>query len=105
MAYERLFILTVTYSIITGTAAGLLSLQSWEILRRSPFGRAVFFLSLVMVVFILYHVVLLLFPTPPISSLLLESALFTGMAAFVGLLIWSQHRMRVGSLGGVGDGR
>ncbi len=99
MALEPLFALTVVYSIITGTAAGVLSLQAWEILRHSPFGRAVSLLSLVMVLFILYHVLLLLFPVPPVRPDLLESALMTGMALFVGLLIWSQHRMRVGTAG------
>lgn len=94
MTYGALFTLTVVFSIITGTAAGLLSLQTWAILRRSPFGRAVFFLSLVMVIFILYHVVLLLVPSFTIAAKLLKSAMFTGVALFIGLMIWSQHRLR-----------
>lgn len=97
MAYESVFALTVVYAIITGTAAGVLSLQTWEILRHSPFGKAVFFLSLVMALFILYHVLLLLLPTTTVPADLLESAMLTGMALFVGLLIWSQHRMRARS--------
>lgn len=94
MSEHLLFTLSVTYSLITGTAAGLLSLQAYEILRRSPFGRAVFVLSLVMVVFILYHAVLLLFPTTPPIATLIKSLLFTGVAIFTGLMILSQHRMR-----------
>lgn len=94
MTEALLFTLTVLYSIITGTAAGLLSLQTWEILRRSPFGRAVFFLSLVMLVFIVYHVFLLLVPSTPLAAKLMKSAMLTGVALFIGLMIWSQHKLR-----------
>lgn len=94
MVSETLYNLTVAFSLAAGSAAGLLSLLTWETLRRSPFGRAVFFLSLVMVLFIVYHVVLLVSPTTPAYVVLFKSALFTGTAGFVWMLVWSQHRLR-----------
>ena len=94
MVGEVLYNLTVAFSLVAGSAAGLLSLLTWETLRRSPFGRAVFVLSLVMVLFILYHVVVLVSPTPPPYVLVFKSALFTGVAVFIWMLVWSQRRMR-----------
>lgn len=88
------YTLTVTFSLVTGTAAGILSLLTWETLRRSPFGRAVFVLSLVMVVFILYHTFLLVFPTPPLILHAFKSITFTGVAIFIWMLIWSQRRIQ-----------
>ena len=94
MASETLYNLTVAFSLVTGSAAGLLSLLTWETLRRSPFGRAVFVLSVVMVLFIVYHVVLLVSPAAPAYAGVFKSALFTGVALFVWMLVWSQHRLR-----------
>ncbi|MFB6354090.1 MAG: hypothetical protein ABEJ92_08400 [Halobacteriales archaeon] len=102
MSGDLLFTLSVSYALITGTAAGILSLQTYEFLRRSPFGRAVSVLSLVMLVFIVYHVVLLLFPTPPPVATAIKSLLFTGVAVFVGLMIRSQRRMRARAAAGGG---
>lgn len=94
MVSETVYNLTVAFSLAAGSAAGLLSLLTWETLRRSPFGRAVFVLSLVLVVFIAYHVVLLV--APPAAGVLavFKSAMFTGIAVFIGLLVYSQHRLR-----------
>lgn len=94
MAGETVYNLTVAFSLVTGSAAGLLSLLTWETLRRSPFGRAVFVLSVVMVIFIVYHVLLLVSPSPPAYAGLFKSALFTGVALFVWMLVWSQHRLQ-----------
>lgn len=94
MVSDTVYNLTVAFSLATGSAAGLLSLLTWETLRRSPFGRAVFVLSLVMVLFIVYHVVLLVSPTMAVFAMLFKSALFTGTALFVWMLVWSQHRLR-----------
>ena len=94
MVGAALYNLTVAFSLATGSAAGLLSLLTWETLRRSPFGRAVFVLSLVMVLFIVYHVVLLVSPTAPAYAVVFKSALFTGVAVFIWMLVWSQRRMQ-----------
>lgn len=89
-----LFTFTVAFSLVTGTAAGLLSLLTWEILRRSPLGQAVFVLSIVLVIFILYHVIVLLSPDPPMVAHLFKSAMFTGAAVFIWTMVWNQRRMR-----------
>ena len=94
MASEMLYNLTVAFSLATGSAAGLLSLLTWESLRRSPFGRAVFVLSIVMVLFIVYHVLLLASPATAAYARVFKSALFTGVAVFIWMLVWSQRRMR-----------
>lgn len=94
MVGGTIYDLTVAFSLITGSAAGLLSLLTWETLRRSPFGRAVLVLAAVMVLFIVYHVVVLVSPTPPAYIVVFRSVLFTGVAVFIWLLIWSQRRLR-----------
>lgn len=101
MQQGSVFTLTVAFSLVTGTAAGLLSLLTWEILRRSPLGRAVFVLSIVLVVFIGYHVVVLLSPNPPALANLFKSAMFTGATAFIWVMVWVQRRMRQRATGEV----
>lgn len=86
--------IALAFALVSGTAAGVLALLTWEALRRSPFGRAVFLLSAVMVVFILYHGFLVVADTPPVWAKLFKSLMFTGVAAFIWMLIWSQHRLR-----------
>ena len=94
MASDVVYNLTVAFSLAAGSAAGLLSLLTWETLRRSPFGRAVFVLSVVMVLFIAYHVLLLVSPTRASYAVVFKSVLFTGVAVFIWMLVWSQRRMR-----------
>ena len=94
MASEVIYNLTVAFSLAAGSAAGLLSLLTWESLRRSPFGRAVFVLSLVMVLFIAYHVLLLVSPSAPTFVPVFKSGLFTGVTVFIWMLVWSQRRLR-----------
>lgn len=101
MQGDPLFTLTVVFSLVAGTAAGLLSLLTWEILRRSPLGRAVFVLSAMLVAFILYHVVVLLAPELPAIANLFKSAMFTGATVFIWTMVWVQHRMRQRVTGGV----
>ncbi len=94
MVGETLYNLSVAFSLAAGSAAGLLSLLTWEALRQSPFGRAVFFLSVVLVVFIAYHVVLLVSPPAGGVVAVLKSVMFTGVAFFIWMLVWSQHRLQ-----------
>lgn len=94
MVSETFYNFTVAFSLAAGSAAGLLSLLTWETMRQSPFGRAVFLLSLVLVVFIAYHVVLLASPpTGPVLAVF-KSAMFSGVTVFIWMLVWSQHRLR-----------
>lgn len=89
---------SVLFALVTGTAAGMLSLLTWEILRRSPFGRAVFVLSLAMVGFTLYHVVVIVFPDTPGIAHLFKSVTFTGVTVFIGMMVLIQRRMQEGML-------
>lgn len=86
--------LGIIFSLVTGTAAGLLSLLTWEILKRSPFGRAVLVLTGAMALFTVYHAVSLFIPGSTVALGLLKSGLFTGVAAFILLLVVKEHRMR-----------
>jgi len=91
--------LTIVLSLVSGTAAGLLSLLTWEILRRSPLGRAVFVLSIVLVIFTLYHVIVLVSPIPTLVEKLFKSAMFTGATVFIWTMVWIQRRMRRSAAG------
>ena len=93
MVSDTLYQLSVGFSLAAGSAAGLLSLLTWESLRRSPFGRAVLVFSAVLVAFIAYHVVLLVSPPTAQVAVLIKSATFTGVAAFTWLLVLSQRRL------------
>lgn len=97
MADPTLFTASVTVSLVAGTAAGVLALLSWEIFRASPFGRALFALTVVMVAFTLYHAVLLVFDGESmLAASVVRSAVFTGLAVTVGFVIVSQRRLRSG---------
>lgn len=97
MSDVTLFSVSVTFSMITGTAAGLLALLTWKIFRAAPFGRALFTLTIVMAAFTLYHGVLLVFDGESmLAASLVRSAVYTGMAVVVGLVIASQRRLRSG---------
>lgn len=93
-----LFNLSVTFALVAGTGAGLLALLTWEIFRFSPFGRALFTLTIVMAVFTLYHAALLVLGTDAmLVTDVFQSVIFTGMAAFIGMVIWSQRHLRIGA--------
>lgn len=94
MVGETVLAATLLFSIITGTAASILSLLTLAILRRSPFGRAVFVLSVVLALFVLYHVAVFLAPERVIVDHAVKSVVYTGFAAFVWLMVWSQRRLR-----------
>lgn len=87
MPGDAVFHVTVTFAVVTGTAAGVLSLLTWEVFRRSAFGRVIFAFSGLLSVFILYHVLLLV--AGELGGLLavLESVLYTGLVAFVILVV------------------
>lgn len=94
MAGTTLFNFGVSFELVTGTSAGLLSLLSWEIFRRSPLGRAILVLSLATAVFTLNHVLLLVFESNTTVLRMLESVVYTGLAVFVGFMVLSQRRVR-----------
>lgn len=94
MTGGTLFDLSVAFAIVTGSGAGMLSLLSWEIFRRSPLGRSILVLSSTMSVFIVYHVLLLGLQTDPVLLKIIESVAYTGVVGFIGAMVLSQHRLR-----------
>ena len=87
MPGDTLFHFSVTLAIVTGTAAGVLAVLNWEVFRHSVFGRAIFGLAILMAVFILYHALLMSFKGTVPGITVLESVFYTGVAAFVGVLL------------------
>lgn len=85
---------SVALALVTGTAAGVLSLLSWEIFRHSPFGRAVAVLSVFMSIYIIYHGVVLVLHPEPLIAKLLENAAYTGLVVFIAMMIRVQRRFR-----------
>jgi len=94
MASGVLFNVSVAFAIVTGTGAGILSLLTWEIFRRTAFGAAIFALTFVMSTFILYHVVLLVLQSNSSNTQLLECSMYTCLFVLTILLIHYQRRMR-----------
>lgn len=94
MVAGSLFDLSVAFAIVTGTGAGLLSVLAWKIFRSSPVGRAILALSMVMSVFILYHVLLLGLQSYPMFVKVIESAAYTGVVLFIAAMVLSQRRLR-----------
>ena len=92
----------MTFAVVTGTAAGVLSLLSWEVFRRSAFGRVVFTLCALMTVFIVYHVLVLVTGQPGPLLELLEALLYTGLVAFVLLALHVERQFGDASDRGVG---
>jgi len=93
MTGSGLFHLSVTFAIVTGSAAGILSLLSWEVFRHSTFGRVVFAFSILMSVFILYHVLLMVVPEPRLFLSLVESLFYTALAAFVVYMVHVEYQL------------
>lgn len=96
-------ILTIAFSLVSGTAAVLLSLLVWEKFRRSPFGRAVLVLLIVMTLFTLYHVFVLVSPAHTLVLRTIKSVLFTGVTVFIWMTIVSQRRVRTSTVSDEAD--
>lgn len=94
MPNEALFTVTVIISLITGTAAVILSFLTLEILRRSPFGRAVFVLSIALASFVFYHATLIVWPGPDTFAEIIKSVMYSAVAVFVWIMVWNQYRIR-----------
>lgn len=81
---ESLYGITIAIALVAGTAATLLSLLTWRVFRQSPFGRAIFFLTFVMSLFIVYHASLLTLAAQSLVFNVIESLVYTGFA----IVIW-----------------
>lgn len=89
MLTDPLFRLSITFALIAGTAAALLALLTWEVFRQSAFGKAIFFLTFFMSVFILYHTVLITIAAESILVEVIESIVYTGFAIVVWSIAWT----------------
>jgi hypothetical protein len=87
MPGDTLFHLSVTFAIVTATAAGVLALLSWEVFRHSVFGRVIFGFTVLMAIFIMYHALLMTFADRSPLIPVLESLFYTGLAVFVGVML------------------
>lgn len=86
--------LSAALALVTVTAAGCFALLSWEILRQSPFGRAIGVLTAAMVVFTLYHVLVVALPEETTLVRLLQSGTYTVIVLFILLVIRTERRVR-----------
>lgn len=77
-----LFRLSIAFTLVTGTGAGVLATLSWEVLRESPFGTTLKLFAIVMTIATLYHAGLLVAgtETPVLESLLVLGYLLVVVA-------------------------
>lgn len=94
MPGDTLFHLSVTFAIVTGTAAGVLALLTWEVFRHSVFGRVIFAFTALLAVFIVYHALLMTYKGEVPGIAVLESLFYTGLAVFVGLMLRVELALR-----------
>lgn len=84
---------SILFAIIGGTAAGVLSLLLWKILRETPFGAVVGLLSLALSGVIFYHVVLFIGGDSVFLDLL-RSAMHTVTAIFLWSVIATHEQIQ-----------
>ncbi len=85
---------TLLFAVIMGTAAAILSVLTLEVLWRSPFGKAVVVISIVLGLFVVYHALLLVQPGRALIDGWFTSVMYGGVAVSVWLIVWNQHRIR-----------
>ncbi|WP_306061082.1 hypothetical protein [Natronococcus wangiae] len=85
---------SILFAIIGGTAAGVLSLLLWGILRETPFGTIVALLTLTLSGVILYHVFLIIAGGESIFLDTLRSAMHTVVAIFLLLVIATHEQIQ-----------
>ncbi|MFB6253664.1 MAG: hypothetical protein ABEI06_03550 [Halobacteriaceae archaeon] len=94
MVSQALVDLTIGFALVTGTGAGILALLMWEIFRYTLFGKALFVLTAVMSIFIIYHGILMIRPTNLLLVQILRSSIYTGLLIFIGMMIIIQREMK-----------
>lgn len=85
--------LSALFALMSGTGAGLLALLFWHVLRESPFGSVVAFLTGAMSAMIFYHLVLFVIEPDAILLDTLRSTLYTLIAIFLWLVIVTHQRI------------
>lgn len=86
--------LSVVFAIIGGTGAGLLALLLWEVLRESPLGTVIAFLTGAMSAVIAYHVFLFVVEPDALLADTLGSSLYTIIAIFLWLVIATHQQIK-----------
>lgn len=94
MVGESIYVLSIVFALVTGTAAALLAMLSWEILRYSPLGRVIFGLGVFQILFILYHVVVLLTPNVVTIQHLIHAGMYTIAALLIWWLAWVEREIQ-----------
>lgn len=85
-----LYRLSIPFAIVTGCAAGLLAVLTWETLRNSPFGLSLKLLAVVMSIGTVYHAGLFVFGSETVvlqlllvlGYVLVVVTLFTAVSGF-----------------------
>lgn len=93
MLNNGLELATVVFAVVTGTAAGILALLSLEILRQSPVGRAMALFSFALVLFIIYHILLLFINQSGALISALTGMTYTAVAVAVWLIVLADLRI------------
>lgn len=97
-----LFQLTLILALIAGSIALVLSLLSWEILRYSPFGKGVVILSILLSLFIIYHVPLAIIDANRVTVEWIKSILHTGFVLYLLFMVRLSLQTNTDSEQGVG---
>lgn len=92
--------LGIALALIGGTGAGVLSLLTWEVFRQSPFGKAVFALSVMMSAFVIYYTVIAALGADLMVVEVLQSLIYTVLVVVIALMIDAQRRIRSDTPGG-----
>lgn len=85
--------LSIVLAVVAGTAGTVLAVQAWRRFRGAPFGRALALLPPFMVLFTLFHAVLIVAPDAPATVEVIESAAFVLLVAFMVSMVRLHFRM------------
>lgn len=99
--------LSIVLAVVAGTAGTVLAVQAWRRFRGAPFGRALALLPAFMVLFTLFHAILIVVPDAPGAVEVVESAAFVLLVAFMVLMVRLHYRMSrspAGTAGPAEDG-
>lgn len=94
MVHGTVHTLSALFALVSGTAAGLLSILFWRVLRETPFGTVIALLSGTMSVMIVYHVALFLVEPDTVLLDTFRSALYTVVAIFLWLVIATHRQIK-----------
>ena len=100
MANQPLITASVALTLVAGTAATLLAILAWEILHRSPLGRAVAMLTIVLGAFTVYHITVLVIPAEIVYVRAIKSVVGTGAALFVWWIVLVDRKLHRNSTKG-----